>query len=333
MYGKHLDQETRQIRRETEDLLREALAGRVVPSPQHPEELQESELFDAEGSQPLSPTFSHPPRAERESSVTRRESRGPGRRTSLSRCLLVSRTEEEEDEDDLGASTEVCREDLLYDSPEHLMSPLRPVKKKPRFAGQRSSDPAILLDPEGVNEAVDPFIPSLHPPRLSDCGKEAYQSAIRGLGSAKSRILTQSLAQSPNTAPDPVPKLALVPTEQYLDDDWLEDDLMELPRSRKRGRRSPSGIESREDDNSREEGMPGDAAHDRFRLAHRTPSLSRKKSRQTKLTQIVDRAVVGRTKGGGQTNASIPRLSESTSGRVPISTGDTGGFGTLVGAQ
>ncbi|KAM4688804.1 tonsoku-like protein [Discoglossus pictus] len=335
MHGKHLDPETQRLRKETEALLREALAGRVAPAPPPPQEdLPDSELFDAEGSQPLSPPSSHTPRAERENQEPQRVTRVQDRRSSLSRPLRMSTLVDQAEDvfyssPPLCASTQMSRDDHFYDeSPEQLMTPLRPVKKKTRFAVQRpSSVSSLIVETEEMNEtAADPIYPPMPQTRLSDGGMEAYQRAIKGLGSAKSRLLNQSLINTINPSQDSVPKVALVPSEQYLGDDWLEDDLKDITRSRKRGRKSPTSIGSDDDDlNSGEEDEPPkESSRGRDRPAHRTLSLSRKRSRQTKLTQIVDRAVVGRTKSSAQNNISIPRIPETTNTRSLNVSGDGG---------
>lgn len=74
--------------------------------------------------------------------------------------------------------------------------------------------------------------------------REEYQSAIRGLGSAKSRL--QGLTQpqfSSTPAVSASNKSALVPEEEYLADDWLEDDLEELqPKKKRRLREEQNGF-------------------------------------------------------------------------------------------
>ncbi|KAM4706217.1 LOW QUALITY PROTEIN: tonsoku-like protein [Rhinophrynus dorsalis] len=336
MYGKHLDQETRKTCKETESLLREALAGRVkigqnevtgghersvflegavAPIPKQTQDFHDSELFDAEGSQPNLPSPFRPLMAERESAAPERERRRSVRPVSLQPL-------EEEDalmceSPPLSAIFQSRREDTVCEEPfEQLMTPLKPVKKRPRFAVKRSSsDSAVAEEQMERDDSADPSLSPMPQARLSDGGMEAYQRAIRDLGSAKSRLLSQSLVQSPNLTSDNVPKMALVPSEQYIDDDWLEDDLREASRSRKRVRMSPTGIESAEedDDSGQEIEVPDNTPRVREKHGHRSLSLARKRSRQTKLTQIVDRAVVGRTKGPSQNNGSVPRVQENAS--------------------
>ncbi|CAI9607449.1 unnamed protein product, partial [Staurois parvus] len=281
MYGKHLDKETRQDCRETEKLLRAALAGRVAQTPKPKGELQDSELFDAEGSQSVAP-----PRSSTQTGRT-----GADRRTSSSRDLLRSSLEAEKEMTPCWTITQISREGPLHEEDsEDLLTPLKPVKKKARFALQKSFSNLDVIPAR--NEAPDSPIPSSHP-RLSEGGKEAYQKAIQSLGSAKSRLLSQSLAQ-PDLTDEGSTKAALVPSEEYLGDDWLEDDLRSEFRSRKRLHRSPTPVEIEELEESSEcEEEDGPEERWRDKVAPRTLTLSRKRSRQTKLTQIVDRAIVG----------------------------------------
>lgn len=65
--------------------------------------------------------------------------------------------------------------------------------------------------------------------------REEYHSAIRGVGSAKTLLQGLSQPQYSSTAAVPSSnKSALVPEEEYLADDWLEDDLGEIQPKKKR---------------------------------------------------------------------------------------------------
>ncbi|XP_055656353.1 LOW QUALITY PROTEIN: tonsoku-like protein [Falco peregrinus] len=91
------------------------------------------------------------------------------------------------------------------------MSPLRPVKKRQRVPGLGRREGADLESAE-------------------------YEAAIRGLGSAKSLLGGSTMTACRQLAPRP----ALIPAEQYLEeDDWLEDDLGGSRGGRKRPRREP----------------------------------------------------------------------------------------------
>lgn len=72
-------------------------------------------------------------------------------------------------------------------------------------------------------------------PASSVFAREEYHSAIRGLGSAKNRLHGLSQPQFSSTpAVSSSNKSALVPEEEYLADDWLEDDLEEMQPKKKR---------------------------------------------------------------------------------------------------
>nr|DBA23868.1 TPA: hypothetical protein GDO54_011585 [Pyxicephalus adspersus] len=309
IYGKHLDQETREGCKETERLLREALAGKVAQAPQPKGELLDSELFDPEGSQPLSVAPSR--------DNNRLERTTTDKRTSYSRDQQVSSVEAEEESSNLHLSpswtnNRINGEECLHgEDSENLLTPLKPVKKKARFAGHRS-----LSSPEVAptrSDMPDSPLPPPHHHQISEGGKEAYQKAIQNLGSAKSRLLSQSLVQSDILPEDSSSKSALVPMEEYLGDDWLEDDLRNECRSRKRMRRSPTplGIEEVEQSSDSEEHDLLQETICRRDKPTRTLSLSRRRSRQTKLTQIVDRTIVGRTKSGATDNISTPRMADT----------------------
>ncbi|KAM5124983.1 tonsoku-like protein [Mantella aurantiaca] len=368
MYGKHLDQETREACKHTERLLHAALAGKVAQTSQPKEDLQDSEVFDAQGSPPRSvhPSRDLPlaerthgrtssrdlplaerthgrtssrdlPLAERTHGRTssrdlplaeRTHGRTSSRdlplaerthgRTSSRDLPLAERTHGRTSSRDLPlaerthgrtsssssrdlhwsslevtiegspslTSTQISSQDPRHDEDsENLLTPLNPVKKKARFAPHKSSSVDVA---PARNDA-----PSTPHQRVPEGGKEAYQQAIHNLGSAKSRLLNQSLTQPDLPAEEGSTKAALVPAEEYLGDDWLEDDLRSQWRSRKRMRRSPTPIEIEEvEETSEEEPRPEEPWRDKPRPS----SLSRKRSRQTKLTHMVDRAIVGRTK-------------------------------------
>lgn len=91
--------------------------------------------------------------------------------------------------------------------------------------------------------------------------REEYHSAIRSLGSAKTRL--QGLSQ-PQFSSTPAVlssnKSALVPEEEYVADDWLEDDLEEMhPKKKRRLRVEPNGI--RGEDNASSSAARGQNRH------------------------------------------------------------------------
>ncbi len=113
------------------------------------------------------------------------------------------------------------------------LSPLRPIRSRPR-------SPAV--------QSLQEFPPSQDVPSVfefreaallpqSESGRLEYQKAMQNLGSAKSRLFSQSLSEPPFTSTPAVSansRAALVPEDQYLADDWLEDDLSDVQPKKKR---------------------------------------------------------------------------------------------------
>uniref|UniRef100_A0A8C6XTM6 Tonsoku-like protein n=1 Tax=Naja naja TaxID=35670 RepID=A0A8C6XTM6_NAJNA len=142
---------------------------------------------------------------------------------------------------------------------EDYMVSLRPVKKKQR-----------LLDQALAGEA-GPAPPA------------DYQAAMLGLGSAPLR-----LPPSPKRHKGP-PRPALIPADEYVGDDWLEDDLAPSTGSRKRSHRSPAGAWGSGSEDS-EGGAPCQPPEDSTRRRRRKPAC------QTRLT--LGRTLLGRKPGG-----------------------------------
>uniref|UniRef100_A0A669D2K6 Tonsoku-like protein n=1 Tax=Oreochromis niloticus TaxID=8128 RepID=A0A669D2K6_ORENI len=201
-YSRELDHETRQKCIATERLLRKALAG-GAPAPAKPfDALQDSQLFDAESSEPLSSTgggsFSSQDWPRSRSPEVKASAASPKRRQT-------------------NGSTQRSSDDS---EPETPVSPLRPVRPRQGFPAAQSQK-----EPPANKEAAS----------VPTSGQEEYHSAIRGLGSAKT--LLQGLSQpqlSSTPAVSSSNKSALVPEDEYLADDWLEDDLVETQPKKKR---------------------------------------------------------------------------------------------------
>lgn len=143
------------------------------------------------------------------------------------------------------------------------MLPLRAVKKRKLPRGE------VLLEEEQT---------PLAPPA-------EYQKAMRSVGSAQSRLAPSPERMRPPEGP------ALIPPEQYVGDDWLEDDVGSHKRSRWRQEEgSGSGSESAEatgpDSDNRDPCQPLPAARKR-----------RRRVQQSRLTQLIDRIPLGRTRG------------------------------------
>uniref|UniRef100_A0A3Q2ZER5 Tonsoku-like protein n=1 Tax=Hippocampus comes TaxID=109280 RepID=A0A3Q2ZER5_HIPCM len=130
-------------------------------------------------------------------------------------------------------------DDSDSDSP---VSPLHPVR-------QRLSVPAVQCQKvptpnEGADSLTNPGRQSGHdPPAPFVFAQDEYHTAIRGLGSA--RTLLQGCSTQPHfptlSRLSSSSKSALIPEEDYRDDDWLENDLMESQPKKKRFRVEQNG--------------------------------------------------------------------------------------------
>lgn len=122
-------------------------------------------------------------------------------------------------------------DDSDSDSP---VSPLRPVRPRHTFPAAPSQkenppseEPLRPLDSCRESNREDP----------TPCvfQRDEYHSAIRSLGSAKTLRQAPSQPQFSSTpAVSSSNKSALVPEDEYLADDWLDDDLGEMQPKKKR---------------------------------------------------------------------------------------------------
>ncbi|XP_014884908.1 tonsoku-like protein [Poecilia latipinna] len=214
-YRKELDEEARQECLCTEKLLRKAAAGGVpaAPAAAKPfDALQDSQLFDAENSEPLLATrgrsLSNQDRSsprQRPSSGTSKQHRARGTEGSV----IYGTSSSSSDSSD-------------SDSPVSPLRPVRPRHAVPAAPSQKENPSAQEpLRTESTREAPAPCV----------FQRDEYHSAIRSLGSAKT--LRQALSQ-PQFSSTPTVSSALVPEDEYLADDWLEDDLGEMQPKKKR---------------------------------------------------------------------------------------------------
>ncbi|XP_060099031.1 tonsoku-like protein [Heteronotia binoei] len=166
-----------------------------------------------------------------------------------------------------------------WETPESGQIPPRPAERRPQLLGQ---EPRRAEEEQGLGQTGQ-----------KDAGSAAaaeYRAAMRRVGSAHSRQ-----PQNPER-PLPLNGPALIPSEDYVGDDWLEHDLGPSHGSRKRSRRlsvhEDSGAESEESSGPESEGgaprQPPEAARKK-----------RRRIRQSRLTQVVDRIPLGRTRGAG----------------------------------
>ncbi|XP_067148676.1 tonsoku-like protein [Apteryx mantelli] len=321
MYSRDLDQETRQRCRAMERLLKETAAGRgeappgrpwVLPrrrarglssraaealpppwgpgpsspprrgklsgsgvplaAPAAPPLSPDSQLFDAELSEPLIPRRS-PPGSE----GPPRKAPAPGGTGTQGR----------------GSAAEPPR--AQRDRPEQeddAASPLRPVKKRQRVLG---ADGSRLPGPE---------------PAAPGGSQAEYEAAIRGLGSAKSL-----LGSGPEATRDPAPRPALIPAEQYVEDDWLEDDLGAARGARKRLRRELEEPAAASEEST---GPESDGA------APCPPWPRRRRTTQSRLTRLVQRTRLGRSRERGAPEAAGPPVPRGGAESPPEAEGPGG---------
>uniref|UniRef100_A0A665WJR5 Tonsoku-like protein n=1 Tax=Echeneis naucrates TaxID=173247 RepID=A0A665WJR5_ECHNA len=237
-YSRELDRETKDECVITEKLLKKALAGGVPTAlaPAKPfDALQDSQLFDAENSEPLSSSgggcsaSQDWPRNSRNSDVKatpaspkRRQSNGSTQRhraRGTEASVLYGNKSSSDDDSD-------------SDRP---ISPLRPVRPRHAFPGVQSQKEVPPAHKETSSIPSSARESSREAPAPSVFARAEYHSAIRGLGSAKT--LLQGLSQpqfSSTPAASSSPKSALVPEEEYLADNWLEDDLGDIQPKKKR---------------------------------------------------------------------------------------------------
>ncbi|XP_051578042.1 tonsoku-like protein isoform X1 [Myxocyprinus asiaticus] len=233
-YSRELDQETKQECLETEKLLKRALSGDVSfvsVAPRQQRELQDSQLFDAECSEPLLQQVEVPPlpqrnlphctatsRAPKNSAPRHRSSSGPARQPrGMEADVLYGNDSSSSDYSDSDCTI----------SPLHPVRPRQrsPVAQSPQEVPPSQEVPSIY----GIKEAV---LRS-----QTESGRIEYQKVMQNLGSAKSRLISQSLSEPAFTSTPAVSansRSALVPEDEYLADDWLEDDLMDVQPKKKR---------------------------------------------------------------------------------------------------
>lgn len=294
-YSRELDRETKQECAATEKLLRKALAGLVTPAPAPAkplDALQNSELFDAENSEPLTSSRGAPSSSQDWTSISR-ASQGSAAASPKPQHRQRARGTDAQ----LLYGTDSSSDDSDPDSP---ISPLRPVR--PRL----NESHAAPTQKEAPHTTVNNASPSCSEDGIRDTPapsvfvREEYHSAIRGLGSAKTLMNTQPQFSS-TPAPSASSKSALVPEEEYVADDWLEDDLGDMQPKKKRrlqteqnGARAESHVST-----SRSQSRYTHAESTSRVLPSSSKSLSMKKSsslkpQQVKMTQMPGMVRLGR---------------------------------------
>ncbi|CAB1334938.1 unnamed protein product [Coregonus sp. 'balchen'] len=298
-------------------------------APAHPkpfDALQDSQLFDAENSEPLIPTGGRHSatnslprtRSPQESAVppspTRRHSNGtagpPQRHRGTEASILFGDDSSSSDHSDLDG----------------VVSPLRPVRTRQRFPAAPAPQevPPSQETSSSVPEARESAVPSVF-------GREEYHSAIRGLGSAKTRLLSQNLSQpqfSSTPAVSSNSRPALVPEEEYLIDDWLEDDMGNVqPKKKRRVGEEQNG---RRDLNMMSSGARIQNRHaTTTEMASRVSTSSSRglslrktsfscKPRQVKMTQLSGMVMLGRREVSKQQSPTVPHQTVTAPMPAPI---------------
>ncbi|KAA0710863.1 Tonsoku-like protein NF-kappa-B inhibitor-like protein 2 [Triplophysa tibetana] len=231
-YSRELDHETKQECLETEKLLKKALSGDVSvvsAAPLQRGELQDSQLFDAECSEPLLQEDVPPssqraaPRpvtspAHKNSAPRHRGSTGPARRARGMEADVLNGNESNlSDFSDSDCSVSPLR---------HVWSTSRfPASQSPQRVPPSQEVPSVY----GVRNAASPL--------AKESSRIQYHKVMQNLGSAKSRLFTQSLSEPASSSTPAVSansRSALVPEDEYVADDWLEDDLGDVQPKKKR---------------------------------------------------------------------------------------------------
>ncbi|XP_057715541.1 tonsoku-like protein isoform X1 [Corythoichthys intestinalis] len=292
-YKKELDYEAKQECAATERLLKKALAGAVpaTTTPPKPfDALQDSQLFDAENSEPLLSSGG--------GCATSQDWPGSSNRLEGNAYHSLKKRQ-------LGSSSQRFRSRgtepaLLYGNKtsssddsdsDSTISSVRQRVSIPVATNQKETSPneeADLVINTGRESGRNHSAPGVF-------AQKEYHSAIRGLGSAKTILQDRSTEPLfPGTLQlTSGSKSALVPEEEYLVDDWLEDDLAgNHPKKKRRLRAEQNGGRGNEAAivNAPRGSLPQPSST-------RGPSLKRNsslKAQQVKMTQIPGMVRLGR---------------------------------------
>ncbi|XP_015240634.1 PREDICTED: tonsoku-like protein [Cyprinodon variegatus] len=314
-YRRELDEETRQECLLTERLLKKSAAGGfpAAPAAAKPfEALQDSQLFDAENSEPLTPaggaSSSNPDRPRNGDTSEGRRAAGSPRRRSSQRHK-VRGTEGSV----LYGITSSSSDDSDSDAPVSPLRPVRPKKAFPAAPTQRDNPPnkEPLRPPNSSGEG------NREAPATCVFQRDDYHSTIRSLGSSKT--LHQGLSQpqfSSTPAVSSSSRSALVPEDEYLADDWLDDDLGEMQPKKKRRLQTDPNRPRREEAASssaarnQNHHLNSDASCSGSVFSSSSRSLSLKKNgslkpRQAKMTQMPGMVRLGSREVGRSSSPSV----------------------------
>ncbi|XP_070320427.1 tonsoku-like protein isoform X3 [Odocoileus virginianus] len=246
LYGKDLDSETQEKAAAMGRLLQAASLGRAPHSSWTPQTLPSNHLFDPETSPPSSPCPGTPEVCEASPRVSQGLAVSAVARPRRSRHKVAS-SSSSEGEDSTG--------------------PSHPTQKKPRHTGPSPQTKAPMAGPASDREVA-----------TTSASWAAYRAAIRGVGSTQTCRLGPSPLQGPGEAP--IPQAALIPKEECLVGDWLEED---FPMSPGHWGRRPARPQSGGDGGRHHASGPGSdmARRPRARVRARQSRLPYLESRST----------------------------------------------------
>lgn len=245
-------------------------------SPLASQALLRDHLFDPEASPSSSPCPGPPEACQARARVSQASAAPPVARPGRSRHKLAA-SSSSEDEASTGAP--------------------RPTQKRPRHSAPAQQAKARVAGHTSDREVA-----------AAGAGRAAYRAAIRGVGSARSCRLESGPCQGPGEAP-PL-QAALIPEEECLAGDWLEDDL--LVTAGRRGSRQP---------------QPQGRGH---RTWHRVSGSSsdessmRPRARQSRLPRHGSPSALGRAAGDccsateRPQSPGVPSVERPTEGQPPV---------------
>ncbi|XP_042779840.1 tonsoku-like protein isoform X4 [Panthera leo] len=255
LYGKDLDSETREKAVAMERLLRAGPSGRAPHGSQAPHALPRNHLFDPEVSPPSSPCPGPPGTSQARARVSLGQTVPAVTRPRRSRHKLAS-SSSSEGEDNPG--------------------PPRPNQKRPRHSVQPQQDKAWTPGSTSNREAAAASAPWV---------------GVRGVGSAQSCRLGSGPPWGPGEATPQRP--ALIPEEECLASDWLEDD-------------SPL-LHSRQDGHlPRSPGSGDSTGRSASGSGNKSSSRPRARARQSRLTRLRSCGTRVRAGGDGSSAAEPP---------------------------
>ncbi|XP_042829093.1 tonsoku-like protein isoform X4 [Panthera tigris] len=255
LYGKDLDSETREKAVAMERLLRAGPSGRAPHGSQAPHALPRNHLFDPEVSPPSSPCPGPPGTSQARARVSLGQTVPAVTRPRRSRHKLAS-SSSSEGEDNPG--------------------PPRPNQKRPRHSVQPQQDKAWTPGSTSNREAAAASAPWV---------------GVRGVGSAQSCHLRSGPPWGPGEATPQRP--ALIPEEECLASDWLEDD-------------SPL-LHSRQDGHlPRSPGSGDSTGRSASGSGNKSSSRPRARARQSRLTRLRSCGTRVRAGGDGSSAAEPP---------------------------